>query len=245
MNLTTTGAAMSVRPDRVLLVDDEEPRLRALGDQLLLDGYEVKVAKTAGHARFWLREMAPDAMVLASVGTPAETLGLLRALRRAAIDGADPRLPVLTLGADDESQAISHYKAATDIALPHDASPSLVVAGLESMRSRRPDSGERRRIQRAGNLTVDLDGRTVTFAGEPLALTRLEFDILEQLSSDPDRMFPRDELGVAVWGEGWLRTRGRTRTLDSHTTRLRKKLRAAGADELVKTVWGQGYRLNP
>ena len=78
------------------------------------------------------------------------------------------------------------------------------------------------------------------YAGEPVALSRLEFCLLDRLASDPERVFTKSELLREVWG---FVCEGRTRTLDAHACRLRTKLVAAGAVGFVVAVRGVGYRL--
>ena len=76
--------------------------------------------------------------------------------------------------------------------------------------------------------------------GEPVALSAKEFDLVAKLASEPDRVFTKEELLREVWGFIAL---GRTRTLESHASRVRKKLRVEPGDEFVVNVWGVGYRL--
>ncbi|MGB2953111.1 MAG: winged helix-turn-helix domain-containing protein, partial [Gaiellaceae bacterium] len=71
-------------------------------------------------------------------------------------------------------------------------------------------------------------------------LAAKEYELLLKLASDPQRVFTKEELLRDVWG---FRSLGRTRTLDSHASRLRRKLGQAGADACVLNVWGVGYRL--
>ena len=81
----------------------------------------------------------------------------------------------------------------------------------------------------------------MTVDGRPVELSQKEYALLVRLASEPGRVFTKDELLRDVWG---YRARSRTRTLDSHACRLRRKLRAADpAAELVENVWGVGYRL--
>src|SRR5579884_1760303 len=75
--------------------------------------------------------------------------------------------------------------------------------------------------------------------GEPLSLSKKEFALLRALASEPTRVFTREELLRGVWG---YRALGTTRTLDSHASRLRKKLAVSG-DRFIVSVWGVGYRL--
>ena len=92
----------------------------------------------------------------------------------------------------------------------------------------------------AGPIVVDRAARRVTVAGERVALAGKEYALLLKLASEPTRVFTKDELLRDVWG---FRSLGRTRTLDSHASRLRRKLGAPGSGEYVLNVWGVGYRL--
>ena len=125
----------------VLIVEADDRLLRERADQLLMDGYEVHAASTAQAARIKLAE-APDALVLCSAGTAPESIGLLRELRAGAIPRADSKLPVLVVGADDDSAAVRYYRAGADVALPTRSSPLLVAAGLEALARR--TAGEQR-----------------------------------------------------------------------------------------------------
>jgi DNA-binding response OmpR family regulator len=94
--------------------------------------------------------------------------------------------------------------------------------------------------KRHDGLRVDPRRRLATYAGRPLALSALEFALLNQLASDPTRCFTKSELLRDVWH---YRAPGRTRTVDAHACRLRKRLEAAGARGFIANVRGVGYRL--
>jgi DNA-binding response OmpR family regulator len=225
----------------VLIIDSNDQALTARGDQLLMDGYEVHSARAERDAQLKLAE-GPDAVVLCSVGTPARTLALLRELRAGEIPRADPRVPVLSVGADDDSAAIRHYKAGADVALPSSASGLLVAAGLEALAARSAGELERRRMLRVGSLTVDCDARVATVDQKPVRLSRLEFDLLQTLAAQPHRAFSHAELSQEVWGydSGVAMSPSVVRTKASQ---LRQKLSLAGAEPLVQSVHGTGYRL--
>jgi DNA-binding response OmpR family regulator len=90
---------------------------------------------------------------------------------------------------------------------------------------------------------IDTRTRDVRVDGRRVALAQKEYDLLLCLAREPERVFTKAEILLNVWG---YRVVGRTRTLDSHASRLRRKLRDAGASvELVENVWGVGYRLRP
>ena len=93
----------------------------------------------------------------------------------------------------------------------------------------------------AGPLTIDRRARLVTVCGMRVELAQKEYELLLHLANEPERVFTKDELLRDVWG---YRTRSRTRTLDAHASRLRRKLRVAAPDaQLVENQWGVGYRL--
>ncbi len=103
---------------------------------------------------------------------------------------------------------------------------------------RRVSPPERDRLE-VGDLTIDRAARRVLIRDVPIVLAAKEYDLLVKLAGDPVRVFTKEELLREVWG---FRSLGRTRTLDSHASRLRRKLSAAGGD-FVRNVWGVGYSL--
>jgi len=220
----------------VLLVETDELELRERTEQLLMDGYAVDSVGGADQARGKLAE-GPDAVILCD--TPA-TIGLLRELRAGEVPRADSTLPVLVVGVDDDSAGVRYYRAGADVALPSESSPLLVAAGLEALvrRAGQPQT----RVMRVGSLTVDRDARTAHVHGRAVKLTRLEFDLLATLASAPRRTFTRAELTRLVW-DYEPQAAGPSRTVHSHVHRLRHKLEQAGAQEMVQTVRGVGWRL--
>ncbi len=92
----------------------------------------------------------------------------------------------------------------------------------------------------AGPIRVDLATRTVTVGGRVVRLAGKEYELLLKLMTDPDRVFTKEQLLREVWG---FMSLGRTRTLDSHASRLRRKLQEGGEGPFVLNVWGVGYRL--
>jgi DNA-binding response OmpR family regulator len=91
-----------------------------------------------------------------------------------------------------------------------------------------------------GALTVDPESRRATVGDTPLRLSRKEFALLAVLATQPDRVFTKEELLATIWGYAGL---ARTRTLDCHASRVRRKLHAAGANGMIVNCHGVGYRL--
>ena len=224
----------------VLIVESDERLLSERAGQLLMDGYQVDAVSAFEAARIKLAER-PDALVLCNAGSGPETVALLRQLRAGDIARADPTLPVLMVGANDDSAAVRYYRAGADLALPSRSSALLVAAGLETL-ARRTDGGERRQVVRVGSLTVHCDARTAEIDNRVVKLTRLEFDLLQALASQPRKTFTRAELTREVWGYD-PQAAGPSRTIDRHAHTLRHKLEQAGAEPMVKTVRGVGWRL--
>jgi DNA-binding response OmpR family regulator len=97
-------------------------------------------------------------------------------------------------------------------------------------------------VLRYGELTIDTASRVVTYGPMPVELRRREYALLAYMARDPERVWTRHELLRDVWG---YRSDGTTRTVDSHASRLRAKLAAAGGVGWVVSEWGVGYRLAP
>jgi DNA-binding response OmpR family regulator len=91
-----------------------------------------------------------------------------------------------------------------------------------------------------GDLAVNMLSREVTIAGMRVELSAKEFSLLATLAADPERVFTKGELLQMVWE---FRAPGRTRTLDSHASRLRQKLVRHSDAGWIANVWGVGYRL--
>jgi DNA-binding response OmpR family regulator len=93
----------------------------------------------------------------------------------------------------------------------------------------------------AGPIELDLHARVVRLRGTPVVLSQKEYGLLARMAVDPSRVFTKDELLREVWG---YRAQARTRTLDSHASRLRRKLRTVDPETpFVENEWGVGYRL--
>ena len=92
-------------------------------------------------------------------------------------------------------------------------------------------------------LRIDVDARAVELDGEPLDLTRIEFDILAELTAEPRRVFSRAQLLASVWGGEWY---GDDHMVDVHVGNLRKKLGESGSSpRFVRTVRGVGFKFDP
>jgi DNA-binding response OmpR family regulator len=236
-----TLAIMEPIQTRILIVEDDHATRRFLADNLCADGYEPLEAPTAAAGRRLLGEAAPELAIL-DLGLPdRDGLALLAEIRQSATPatGIDPGLPVLIVSGRTASlDRIRGFERGCDDYLSKPFSYAELRWRLVSLLRR---SGARRRSGRirVGALELDPVTRAVAVAGEPLALSKKEYGLLLALARDPTRVFTREELLRDVWG---FRFPVRTRTLDSHVSRVRRKLAARG-QPLIVNVWGVGYRL--
>jgi DNA-binding response OmpR family regulator len=176
-------------------------------------------------------------MVL-DLGLPdASGIDVLREIR-AAGERFDPELPVLVLsGRTSEADRLRGFEAGADDYLVKPFHYPELLARVAAVLRRR--GGRRRGPIRVGDLKLDPIRRRVEVAGREVQLANKEFTLLRALAAEPHRVFTKDELLRDVWG---FRSQGRTRTLDSHASRLRRKLDPEGA-RYVFNCWGVGYRL--
>jgi DNA-binding response OmpR family regulator len=224
---------------RVLIAETDHQLARERAGQLQMDGHQASLALSARAAALKLAEL-PDALVLCAIGSPVQTIALLRALRSGEIPGSDATLPILVVGADHDHDAIRYYHAGADLALAKTSSPLLIAAALDALARR--TMVKRARVLRVGPLTIDRDARTACVGDQPLQLTRLEFDLLQTLARQPHKAFSRAELTRDVWGYDPAAA-GPSRTIDSTAHRLRKKLAQAGAEAIMHSIRGVGWRL--
>ncbi|GGM58169.1 DNA-binding response regulator [Deinococcus arenae] len=148
-----------------------------------------------------------------------------------------PQLPVLLLTARGEvDDRLAGLDAGADDYVVKPFSPREVVARVRALLRR---VSVRDDIE-VGGLTLDVQGRTATLDGQPLAFSRTEFDLLATLAQHPGLLWTRERLLERVWGPEFP---GVTRVVDVHVTALRRKL----GDEpdhprFIETVRGAGYR---
>jgi len=215
---------------RVLVVEDEPKIAALLRDYLANAGYEVNVLDNGSAAANWVREHAPDAVLL-DIMLPGDSgLDVCKSIRgfssvpilmvTARVEEID-RLLGLELGADDY------------ICKPF--SPREVVARVKAVLRRMSA------IAQAVPSPIELDESRfeVRVRGQPMSVTPVEFRLLRKLLAQPGRVFSRQQLMDAAYRDHRVVS---DRTVDSHVKNLRRKLAEAGFDPIT-SVYGVGYRL--
>jgi DNA-binding response OmpR family regulator len=238
------GAAVGRELPSVLLVDDDRAVLDVLAENLAADRHEVLRATSGEEALRVLRGARADAAIVDLVMPGMGGLEFVSAIREAGSDAAwDNGMPILMLsGRSDPHDVVRGIERGADDYVCKPFHYPEVLARLGAL-LRRARGATVTASLRVGPLAVERHSRRAMINGRPVDLSAKEFELLLALVRDPHRVLTKEELLRDVWG---YLGRARTRTVDSHASRLRRKLACAGAsDRWVHNVWGVGYRLLP
>jgi DNA-binding response OmpR family regulator len=226
--------------EAVLLVEPEAPRRDHLSRQLADDGFEVLAADRGLEALALVESERPDLVLLDAVLPDASGFDVCGRLRAGEPGRAwDREVPVIMVTArGDPSDRMRGFARGADDYVVRPFVYEELVARMRAVLRRvaRPHHP----LLAVRDLEIDLSSRVVRVGGLVVRLSAKEFDLLVALAEDPERVFRKEELLRDVWG---FRSLGRTRTLDSHASRLRRKLNPNGETAYVVNVWGVGYRL--
>jgi two-component system, OmpR family, catabolic regulation response regulator CreB len=235
----------------LLLLEDDPAIAETVVYALGREGFEVEHVMLVGEAERRLRDTtsAPPAAAILDVGLPdGSGLDLCRSLRQAG--GALAALPVLMLTARaEEIDRVLGLELGADDYLTKPFSPRELCARVRALIRRAqlsaPSSSlsESTRAPREPLLACDEAGQRIRCGDHWLPLTRRELGLLTLLLRHPGRIWPREALLDAVWGQDADST---DRTVDTHIKTLRGKLRDAGAPaDLIVTHRGLGYAIDP
>jgi DNA-binding response OmpR family regulator len=226
--------------EAVLVVGNEEPTREFLFRQLADDGFEVFAADRAAAALELVESRRPDLVLLDAVLPDVsgfEVCGRLRAGEPGRAWNRDVPVIMVSARGDPSDRVRGFARGADDYVIKPFVYEELVARMRAVLRRAARPPHPRLAVR---DLVIDLSSRVVRVGGVTIHLSAKEFDLLVALAEDPERVFHKDELLRDVWG---FRSLGRTRTLDSHASRLRRKLNPDGEPKYILNVWGVGYRL--
>ena len=229
---------------RALIVDDERPLAELVAGYLRRDGFEVQLAFDGPTGVDRAREVDPDVIVL-DLGLPGlDGVEVCRQVRTFS----DCYVVMLTARTDEIDTLIGLSVGADDyVTKPFRPRELMARSTAMQRRPRRtgaagdgpPDESAPPIV--VGPLRLDLAAREAELDGQPVALTRTEFDVLAALARRPSAVLTRRQLIEAVWGERWV---GDEHLVDVHVLHVRQKLGdTADAQRFVRTVRGVGYRM--
>ncbi|MEZ5184762.1 MAG: response regulator transcription factor [Candidatus Nanopelagicales bacterium] len=225
-----------IRPVALVVEGDQESA--RTGIRLLTEeGFEALAADDGETGIEIARGRSPE-VVLVDASLPgmdgSEVCRRIRAFSNAY-------LIIVTTPSDEVDEVVGLTVDADDY-ITRPFSARELAARISAMRDRMRAAGPHEPIA-SGGLVIDSDAREVHLDGHLLDLTKIEFDLLHKLASEPRRVFAREQLLNAAWGEDWS---GEEHVVDVHMANLRRKLGGSGSHpRFIHTVRGVGFRFEP
>ena len=223
---------------RVLVVEDEESFSDALSYLLRREGYDVAVAASGPEAIALFERSGADLVLLDLMLPGLSGTEVCRAIRQRSV------VPIIIVTARDaEVDKVVGLELGADDYVTKPFSSRELVARIRAVLRRGVDSDDLiSSVVEAGPVRMDVERHTVTVDGTAVTLPLKEFDLLELLLRNADRVLTRSQLIDRVWGSDYV---GDTKTLDVHVKRLRAKIEADPANpKHLVTVRGLGYKFS-
>ena len=220
---------------KILVVDDEDLLVKGIRFNLQNDGYEVITGSNGLEAIALTQSCSPDLIIL-DVMMP-EMDGLTACTRIRSFSNVP--IILLTAKADDMDKLMGFEQGADDYLTKPFNILELKARVRALLRRTAPQEKEAVQVLTIGSITLDLDARNAYRAGVLADLTAKEFDVIEFLMRNPNRVYSREALLDTIWAYEY---RSDIRTVDVHIRRLREKLEENPADpQYIMTKWGVGY----
>ncbi len=225
--------------DKILLVEDDVSLGKGILDFLKMEGFDACWAQTLEEAR--KVDLAPINLIIQDWMLPdGQGIDFLKEIRAKNIK--TPMI-ILTAKTDLIDKVVGLESGANDYITKPFESRELLARVRVQLRIGEQGGATGKEVDTKGVLTlgklkIDNDTREVTWDGELVELTKMEFDFLKLLVENPNRALSRDEILNKVWGYECYPS---TRTVDTHVLQLRQKFN----EQLIETVRGIGYKLRP
>lgn len=221
-----------------MLVDDEEDILEFLSYNLRNEGFEIFTAKNGRDAVSMAAQLKPHLILMDVMMPVMDGISACEEIR-ANRDIENTLVAFLTARGEDYSQ-IAGFEAGGDDYITKPIKPKVLVSRIKALLKRRVvqftgnEVNEETRIV-SGDLVIDRERYVVIKKGKDISFPRKEFELLTLLISKPEKVFTREEIFGAIWGENIIVG---DRTIDVHIRKLREKL----GEKNIKTVKGIGYK---
>ena len=218
---------------KILVVDDEARMRKLVSDFLVREGYEVLEAANGEEAMDLFYADKEIVLIILDVMMPKmDGWQALREIRESS------QVPVIMLTARaDERDELKGFDLGVDEYVTKPFSPRTLVARVNAILRRTASHEENDRIELSG-IVLDKSAHRVTIDGEPVELSFKEFELLTYFMENNKIALSREKILNHVWNYDYF---GDARTIDTHVKKLRSKLGSKG--ELIKTIWGMGYKL--
>ena len=218
---------------KILVVDDEARMRKLVADFLVREGYEVLEAGDGEKAMDIFYAEKDIALIILDVMMPRmDGWQVLREIRESS------QVPVIMLTArSDEKDELKGFDLGVDEYVTKPFSPRTLVARVEAILRRTSPQEGNDKIELSG-IVLDKSAHQVTVDGRPVDLSFKEFELLTYFMENNGIALSREKILNHVWNYDYF---GDARTIDTHVKKLRSKLEPKG--DLIKTIWGMGYKL--
>ena len=224
---------MSTDSVKILLVDDEPDILEIVGYNLSSGGYQVFTASNGLEAIEVAKKESPNLIILDVMMPKMDGIEACEQLRKLP-ELSNTIITFLTARNEDYSQ-VAGFDAGADDYITKPIKPKVLLSKVKGLLRRTSVDKKDENSLNIGQLVINRDEYKVLKEGVELVLPRKEFELLFLLTSKPGKVFTRDEILNAVWGNDVV-VGGRT--IDVHIRKLREKI----GDQSFKTVKGVGYK---
>ena len=218
---------------KILVVDDESRMRKLVRDFLVKQGYQVLEAGDGSEALDLFFDNQDIALMILDVMMPKiDGWQVCREVR------AYSKVPIIMLTARaDEKDELLGFELGVDEYIAKPFSPKILVARVEAILRRTNKISEDENLE-CGGIVIDKAAHVVTIDGQAIDLSYKEFELLTYFVENKGIALSREKILNSVWNYDYF---GDARTIDTHVKKLRSKMGEKG--ELIKTVWGMGYKL--
>ena len=220
---------------KILVVDDEQLLVKGIRFNLQNDGYEVISGNNGLEAIKLTKEENPDLIILDIMMPEMDGLTACAKIR----EFSNVPIILLTAKAEDMDKLIGFEQGADDYITKPFNILELKMCIRALLRRTVTEKPKEENVLIIGNIKLDLDGRNAYCSDKLVELTAKEFDMIEYLMRNPNRVYSRNALLDTIWAYDY---RSEVRTVDVHIRRLREKLEVDPAKpQYIMTKWGVGY----
>lgn len=218
---------------KILVVDDESRMRKLVRDFLTKSNFEVLEAQDGEEAVDLFFKQKDIALIVLDVMMPKmDGWQVCREIRNYS------RVPIIMLTAkSDERDELQGFQLGVDEYISKPFSPKILVARIEAI-LRRTNQLDREEILKCGSIMVDKAAHQVLIDAKPVDLSYKEFELLTYFIENKGIALSREKILNNVWNYDYF---GDARTIDTHVKKLRSKLGDKG--DMIKTIWGMGYKL--
>lgn len=219
---------------KILVVDDESRMRKLVRDFLVKSDYDVIEAGDGEEALDLFYANKDIALIVLDVMMPKmDGWQVCREIR------SNSKVPIIMLTArTDERDELQGFQLGVDEYIAKPFSPKILVARIEAILRRTNQIGTKETLT-CGSIQIDKAAHQVWIDGKPIDLSYKEFELLAYFVENKGIALSREKILNNVWNYDYF---GDARTIDTHVKKLRSKMGEKG--ELIKTIWGMGYKLS-